>query len=106
MQRDDKQIAHDPGVGSLIVARYHQYLYLDKLSPAPFFGVMVHCNFFLAFGFFGPFGVSPNQLGYGKHLATFFCGVHTLFLFHFWGLSLGVRHPFQEKAQESRITKD
>ncbi|KJJ37315.1 hypothetical protein MB09_14980 [Aequorivita vladivostokensis] len=22
MQRDDKQIAHDPGVGSLIVARY------------------------------------------------------------------------------------
>ena len=41
-------MAHDPGVGSLVVARYHQYLYLDKLSPAPFFGVLVHCNFLLS----------------------------------------------------------
>jgi len=42
-------MAHDPGVGSLIVARYHQYLYLDKLSPTPFFGFLVLYNFFLAF---------------------------------------------------------
>ncbi|MBC72394.1 MAG: hypothetical protein CMH47_08985 [Muricauda sp.] len=64
-------MAHDPGVGSLIVARYHQYLYLDKLSPAPFLVYWFIATFFLAFGFFGPFGASPNHLGYGKHLATF-----------------------------------
>ncbi len=96
-------MAHDPGVGSLIVARYHQYLYLDKLSPAPFFGVLVHCNFLLSVWFLFSFRSFAQPMGYGKHLAIFFCRVHTVFLFHFWGLSLGVRYPVYKEAKESRL---
>ena len=86
-------MAHDPGVGSLIVARYHQYLYLDKLSPAPFLVYWFIATFFLAFGFFGPFGASPNHLGYGKLMAAFFCRVHSVLLSCFWGSALGIRYP-------------
>ena len=61
-------MAHDPGVGSLIRVQVYQYLKSGKLSFTP--------NYFLAFRFFCSFGASPNQLGYGKHLATFSCRVH------------------------------
>ncbi len=68
-------MAHDPGVGSLIVARYHQYLYLDKLSPAPFFGYLVHCNFLLSVWFLWSFrGIAQPFWVMGNLWQLFFVG--------------------------------
>ncbi|HBU76893.1 MAG TPA: hypothetical protein DEF18_02220 [Muricauda sp.] len=42
-------------------------------------------------------------MGYGKLMATFFCGVHTVLLSCFWGSALGVRYPVQKEAKEPHL---